>query len=577
MHKIQQPKWKTFSELIAERAEKQTDVMAIRFLVDGEENEDNVTYGELHRRAGNIAALIRASVAPGDRVLLLYPPGQAMIAAFFGCFYAGVIAVPAYPPEPSRIRRTLPRLQAIIDDAQAKVVLTTGLLHSMAQALFAQAPKLSQLSWVVTDQGVATDEVYRDTDTDRDTVAMIQYTSGSTSRPRGVMLTHENLLVNSAVTHTAFGHSQSSHALSWLPPYHDMGLIGTIMQPLYLGFPGTLMSPLDFLRKPRRWLQAISRYRATTSGAPNFAYGLCVRRIPPERREGLDLSTWTVAFNGAEPIDSRTLNAFVDAFEPYGFRRESLYPCYGLAESTLIVSGGEKRELPNVMTVSSAGIEQHEVREARADEKVTELVSCGQWAEGHEVRIVDGASGVECPAGRVGEIWLSGACISRGYWNAESENEKVFGAMLTTGEGPYMRTGDLGFVNGGELYVTGRIKDMLVVRGRNYYPQDIEKSAGDSHADLRPSCGAAFMARVGDDNGLVIVFEVYSRREVDCPKVVWAIRRAVANDVELQVAAVVLLKEKTVSKTSSGKIQRRLCRQQYLDGTLEVIHSWSLA
>ena len=560
----------TLVDLVRWRALQQPDQLAYTFLVDGETEEACLTYGELDERACAIGAQMQSLGAFGERVLLLYPPGLDYIAAFFGCLYAGAIAVPAYPPDPTRLNRTLPRLQAIVADAQATIVLTLSPILSMAEVLFDQAPDLKALRWLATDQVSRPADEWNGPKIGGDDLAFLQYTSGSTAAPRGVMLTHHNLLHNSARIQAYFEHSPESRGVVWLPPYHDMGLIGGILQPLYGGFPVTLMSPIDFLKRPVRWLQAISRYQATISGGPNFAYDLCARKITPEERARLDLSRWEIAFNGAEPVRRETLERFAETFAECGFRREAFYPCYGLAEATLIVSGGFRAAPPVTLTVSSAALRQNRVEVAPpAHPEAYALVGCGCTLADQQIEVVNPDTLRVCSPGQIGEIWVAGPNVAQGYWNQPDKTTETFHARLDTGAGPYLRTGDLGFLQNDELYVTGRLKDLIIIRGRNHYPQDIELTVEKSHPALRPGCCAAFSISVDGDERLVVAQEV-GRQGADANEVIQAIRQAVTEQHELQVYAVMLLEAGSIPKTSSGKIQRHACRAAFLADSLEV-------
>ena len=545
------------------------------FLLDGEANEASLSYFMLDCQARRIAAALQELAAPGDRALLLYPPGLEYIAAFFGCLYAGIIAIPAYPPTPTRIHRSLSRLHAIVQDAQPALALTTAMIKPLGEAAFVQDSTGSPLRWLATDTlAEGLEETWSRPQLNPDTVAFLQYTSGSTSTPKGVIVTHANLLHNSALIHQCFGHSEESRGVIWLPPYHDMGLIGGVLQPLYGGFPVTLLFPLDFLQRPIRWLQAISRYRATTSGGPNFAYDLCVRKIPPEQRAALDLSCWDLAFNGAEPIQPATLQRFAEAFAVSGFRPTAFYPCYGLAEATLIVSGGRKGQTPTVRTFDNAGLADHQIIERASDTPGSRgLLGCGAALPGQQILIVHPETRTLCPPNQVGEIWAAGPSVAQGYWGQAAETAAAFRARLHEG-GPetYLRTGDLGFLHEGELFITGRLKDVIIIRGRNYYPHDIERTAERAHAGLRPGCGAAFMAPGEDTEHLVIVHEVdRTYRKADVTPIVQAIRQAVVEEHGLQPNEIVLLRHGSIPKTSSGKIQRYACRDGLRSGQLDVI------
>ena len=409
-------------------------------------------------------------------------------------------------------------------------------------------------------------------------MAFLQYTSGSTGTPKGVVLNHANLVHNSALIAHAFEHTRTSLGVFWLPSYHDMGLIGGILQPIYVGRTNVLMSPMTFLQKPFRWLSAITRFRATSAGGPNFAYEHCIQKITPEQRKQLDLSSWKLAFNGAEPVRAETLRRFAEKFAPCGFRAEAFYPCFGLAEATLIVSGGYVAKPPIIRSFDSVALTQGKVREvAGGSPTARDLVGCGQTLPDQKIVIANPETKTTCPPDEIGEIWVSGPSMAQGYWKRPDVTETMFHAHLQdTGDGPFLRTGDLGFMLDGELFVTGRLKDLIILRGVNYYPQDIELTVQRCHPRLRADCGAAFAVEKDGREQLVLVFEVERHKQGQFGEVFQAIRRAVAGEHDLNVDAIVLIRAGTVPKTSSGKIQRHACRQSYLDGTLDVVGQWQL-
>ncbi|HSK81412.1 MAG TPA: fatty acyl-AMP ligase, partial [Thermoanaerobaculia bacterium] len=449
------------SEILENRAAEQGERPAYVFLSYGETGvaEERLTYAELDARARAIGASLQEAGAGGERVALLFPPGADFVASFFGCLYAGAVAVPALPPRP---RGADPRLQAICRDARPRVALTTAEKLPALERAAAEIPELkAALRMAPATEGAAD---WRRADLGPEALAFLQYTSGSTSSPKGVMVSHGNLVHNEELIRRTFEQSSGSVVLGWLPLYHDMGLIGTVLQPLYTGAVSYLMTPGAFLQRPARWLEAISRYRATTSGGPNFAYELCVRKVGEAERESLDLSSWQVAFNGAEPVRAGTLRRFAEAFAPCGFRATAFRPCYGLAEATLLVSGGRPEGEPRVRALDAEALERHDVVEGDAA-RSRELVGCG--AAMQEVLAVDPESGDPCPPGGVGEIWVAGPSVARGYWERPEETATTFGARLADGTGPFLRTGDLGFVSGGELFLTGRLKDLIILRGRN--------------------------------------------------------------------------------------------------------------
>lgn len=579
----------TIVDLLRQRAAYRPHDRAFTFLVDGENEELNITYAELDRKARALGAWLLDRGMVGKRVLLLYPSGLDFIAAFMGCLYGGAIAVPAYPP---RKNRSVERIEAIAADADAAVALTTRDVLDRFDGLRAAAPSLEHLVWQVDselDPGWA--DRWERPDIAGETLAFLQYTSGSTGMPKGVMLSHENLLHNSLRIMQAFEITRSQSGVFWLPSFHDMGLIGGILVPLYGGKFNVLMSPVAFLQKPLRWLQAIAKYRATISGGPNFAYELCVRKTTPEQRAALDLSSWSLAFNGAEPVRAETIDAFCEAFAPSGFRRQAFYPCYGLAESTLMVTGGMKFEAPVIRSFDTVALEAGAAlakTDAEAEAGARRLVGSGRELDGQDVLIVDPQTCEALPPGRVGEIWVSGPSVAQGYWNRPEETQATFGAMLAQGEpvatqqsvskwrpnpGPYLRTGDLGFFDDGELFVTGRLKDLIIIRGRNHYPQDIERSVEEASGLIRAGSVAAFAVDVEERERVVVVAEVERGRRdaADLADAFDAIRRRLATGHELAVEAIVLVRPNSIPKTSSGKIQRHAARRQFLDGSLEVI------
>lgn len=566
-------------DLLKYRGKNQAEQTAYVFLDDGEVEGSRLTYGQLWQEVQLIAAQLQASGLAGERALLLYPPGLDYITAFFGCVVASVIAVPAYPPRPNQ---NLQRLQAIVNDARPRAVLSTVALSETIKGGLAQEEDLKKLLYITTDQMEPQhSEAWQEIEVDEDSIAFLQYTSGSTGQPKGVMVSHRNLLHNQQVIQQGFGHTaEHSSVVGWLPLFHDMGLIGNVLQPLYVGIPCILMSPVSFLQQPVRWLQAISRYRASTSGGPNSAYDLCVRKITEEQKKTLDLSCWQRAFNGAEPVRAETLKRFATAFADCGFRSEAFYPCYGMAETTLMISGSRSVRPPLLKDVDLAALEQHQLLPAESSEGgVRTLVSCGYPLTGMSVVIVNPETLTRCRNNEVGEIWVSGASVTQGYWNQPEATAASFAAHVQdTGEGPFLRTGDLGCFQGEELFITGRLKDLIVIRGRNHYPQDIELSVAKAHPALRPDGNAVFSVEEGQEERLVVVQEVERtcRRQLQVDEVVAAIRRQVSQEHQLQVQAISLISPGSLPKTTSGKVQRRACRHAYLTKSFKEIASWHL-
>jgi 8-amino-7-oxononanoate synthase len=484
-----------------------------------------------------------------------------------------MVAVPTYLPYSNQF---LASLAATVFDAGPTVALTTASTLEQYKRQIYQTPGLMALKWIPTDT-IPDDlaNAWEEPTVGADSLAVLQYTSGSTGSPKGVMVSHGNLLHNSSVIHAVFGLSPSSSGVMWLPPYHDMGLIGGIIQPVYAGADMTLISPVHFIQKPLRWLMAVSRYKATISGGPNFAYDLCVRKITPEQKAGLDLSCWEVAFNGAEPVRGETLHRFASAFESCGFRQKAYLPCYGLAETTLIASGCDKSSEPTFLQADAQALKAGRVALAAEDgEYDFKLVGNGGAPPDHEIVIVDPEKQTPCKSDRIGEIWISGPSVAQGYWNRPEDSEQTFRARLAdNGEGPFLRTGDLGFIHAGQLFVTGRLKDLIIIRGRNHYPQDIERTVERSHEALRAGCGAAFAVEVGDEERLVVVQEIERQyiRKLDAEAVIGAIRQSVSREHEIQAYAVVLLKTSSLPKTTSGKVRRHLCREHFIQGSLNVV------
>ena len=559
------------------RADNQASRPAYHFLRDGIAPDGSLTYAALDKHARAIAGFLQSQARFGDRILLLYPPGLHFVRAFLGCLYAGVLAVPAPPLDPLRMKQSLPRLKGIANDAQVTCVLTTAEIANAAERarLSGEDPDW----YVVDDAGDDWARQWRRPNLTPDHVAYLQYTSGSTSAPRGAMVTHRSLLHHCGYMTKSAGYDAQSVTLSWMPHFHDYGLVKGILHPLVAGIPSYLMPALAFLKRPIRWLEAIERYGITHSGGPNFAYRHCVRFTTPAERSQLDLSSWRVASCGAEPISKDTIDRFVEAFRGSGFRREAFHPAYGMAEFTLLVSLKRPEDAPGFRNLDARALEKGLVREVGQDQKnARPVVSCGRPVGETKVVIVDPEVFKRCDPDVVGEIWLADPSVANGYWNKPEETTQTFGAHLAgTGEGPYLRTGDLGFVKDGELFVTGRLKDLIIIRGRNHYPQDIEQTVAQSHPSLRQGCGAAFSIEKAGEEHLVVVQEIERRGDVTAiDDIAGAIREAVAEHHDIQVYTVALVRAGSVPKTSSGKIQRRACRDAFLSAHLGLVGTSTL-
>lgn len=568
----------TFVEVLQQRVSDYGQKMAFTFLQDGETILDSLTYLELEERVKAIAGYLQSRGATGERALLLFQPGLSFITAFFGCLYAGVIAVPAYPP---RANRSLNRLEAIFSDCSAKFALTTEGVIDNISSRFKEDEKTNSIEFIASDTiplEWAKQWIYPNIN--HESLAFLQYTSGSTGTPKGVMISHKNILANNILIKNYFGDSDQTIGVSWLPPYHDMGLIGGVIQPMYLGCSMYMMSPVTFLQRPLNWLQAISKFGGTTSGAPNFAYDLCIQQINDEQRQTLNLKTWTLAFTGAEPVRYETLEKFSYLFAHCGFDRNAFYPCYGMAETTLIVSGGIKGVYPVLKSIDDQQLKDNKIAIVDPNASNSSIfVSSGQEILEQKIRIVNPETFQLCPENEVGEIWVNSPSVAQGYWNRKEQTLATFNAYIAEekeSKTPYLRTGDLGFMQKGQLFVTGRLKDLIIIRGRNHYPQDIELTVDKSHTALRPGCGSAFAVDINGEERLVIVQEVHRSaiRKLNAEEVTKKIRQSIVETHELLPYAILLLKTGSIPKTSSGKIQRHACKSEFLANTLDVVGEW---
>ncbi|GAB4133605.1 MAG: fatty acyl-AMP ligase [Cyanobacteria bacterium J069] len=593
-------------ELLSERAQRHPERKAFIFLHNGETETGYLTYAALHQRAMEIATSLTQQLALEDsgtdtrsgsvpkrfanRLTLVYPYEAALefIAAFLGCLYAGVVPVPCHPPRNQQgVAEVGGRL---LGSGSAGVLTVRSLLPKLQRQLAPELPTGNALRWLAHEECRAAADDWIKPDLSPDTLAFLQYTSGSTGQPKGVMVTHGCLWENQKMLHDAFRHTEASVGVGWLPLFHDMGLIGNVLYSLYAGSMCVLMSPIAFVQKPVRWLEAIARYGATTSGGPNFAYDLLCRYVTEEQRDRLDLSTWDIAFCGAEPVRTDTLDQFAEKFRPCGFRPEAFYPCYGMAEATLLITGGSKHLPPQTLRVETPSLEQNRVVICDATRpgiarpsialpgasRTQTLVSCGVPRLDTRIVIVDLATRSPCAEGEIGEIWVAGPGVGQGYWQHPPELENPFGATLATGEGGFLRTGDLGFLQDGELFITGRLHDVLVFWGFNHYPQQIEQTVEACHPTFRAGGCAAFAMPINGEDRLVIAQEIErsARHRLPLQDVVETVRWAAFREHFVDVGAIALVKPGGLPRTSSGKIQRSRCRQQLLDDSLPVIEVW---
>jgi acyl-CoA synthetase (AMP-forming)/AMP-acid ligase II len=564
----------SMTDLLAMRAAEMPDSQAFVYIPEREGGpRAALTYRELELRARATAARLSRLTTPGDRAVLLFPPGLEFIVAFFGCLAAGVIAVPLMVP-----RRTAARdsSAAILADCAPRVVLTST-------DLWEGRPDLKEkfdganFSWMVINAGADAPSPKLETRAPGpNDLALLQYTSGSTSNPKGVMVSHGNIIANLEMIRLCMSNPTRASSVSWVPLYHDMGLMMGVMQPLYLGGLSVLLAPAAFMRRPLKWLQEIHAYRAALTSAPNFAFDLCVSRLQPEMMRGIDLSCWRLALNGAEPIQADTIDRFTRAFAPYGFDAGTMYPGYGLAEATLLVSGGRRGAGCVRRNVSRDALRSDRVTAPAGDVDAQCVVSSGRCVPGSRIAIVNPETSRRVPALSVGEVWVSGPSIACGYWRDPEATAATFdGQIAGDGGGPWLRTGDLGFLDpDGELYLTGRIKDLIIIRGMNHYPPDIERTVQDSHPSLRRDCGAAFS--VVDETGterLVVVQEVErtQRMHIDIEPMMRTIREAVTMAHEISVHSIALIRPASLPKTTSGKIQRSATRQLWRDRRLDVL------
>lgn len=566
-------------DLLERRASVHPDALAFTYLKDGAIDTGGLSFGELMARVKAVAASLQARGMAGQAALLLYPPGLEFVVGFYACLFAGVVAVPAVPP---RINRALGNLDAIMADARTQIILTCSSLQPKLEGIFASDPTDLRYQIIDTEPLQSTDpNTWQRPNVGRDDLAFLQYTSGSTGSPKGVMVSHGNLLHNHEAQRRFFALNERSRHVSWLPHYHDMGLIGNILQSVYLGTPCWLMSPSAFIKNPACWLRAIAKYQATASGAPNFAYQYCVDRISDSQIQGLDLSSWEIAYNGAEPVRAATIQAFQQRFAPYGFRSTAMYPCYGMAEATLVITGGGRTEEPVIAHFDKLELEQNRlVPVDPAHAHAHALVGCGRAAADSDqvIRIVDPITTQPVGSNTCGEIWVSSGSVCQGYLHKPELSEQIYRAQLEGEPRLFARSGDIGFLNEqGELFITGRLKELLIVRGRNHYPTDIEQVIQDCHPALAKDAGAAFAIEVAGQERVVVVQELTrdasSRFNLDA--IVSAASAALSDAFELQLYSLVLIRPGRIPKTSSGKIQRNAARRQFLNQELPVLAAWT--
>lgn len=568
---------KSLVEILQHRASDQAQERIYTFLNyqknrSGEEiSEIGLSYLELERKAKSIAAFFQGMNAAGERALLVFEPGFDYITAFFGCLYAGVIAIPVYP---SLFSRYFANIQAVVLDSGAKYVLTAAQVLKNIQ--LENNSEFKKLSWVVTDY-IADDlgNDYQEIKINSETIAFLQYTSGSTAAPKGVIITHGNLLQNTAVMFEKIRNYPNNIIVTWLPPYHNMGLIGGILEPLYGHVPSIILAPGSFFRNPVRWLDAISIYRGTVSLAPNFAYELCRKRISAEQKLNLDLSSWRFAFNGAEPIRASTIDGFAAEFQSCGFKRQVFYPCYGLSECTLLVTGGRNANGPAEIAVSQEAFNSGQIKPGRFPDRTRRIISCGHGPANQIIKIVDPDLLQVCTENEVGEIWLQGPSVAHGYWKNRQLTEETFQAKLPSEQGVFLRTGDLGFISDtGELFVTGRLKELIKIRGRNYYLQDLENAVQEYYSTICSGQIAAFPITRDGEEKLVIVAEYKKSQTDNLDEIFLKITGLINEQFHITVHTIVLIKPGDLPITTSGRIKRKATGEAFLANELSVIAGW---
>lgn len=566
--------YSNLNEVLSLRSESHRDKIAFAFLHNGEQIEATLDYETLHRKAGAIGYCLSQQCNIGSRVLLLYPPGLDFVPAIFGCLYAGMIAVPASLS--GRRTQVITRLRHIAEDAGVGAVLTVSSQLSLVETVLAEYR--SKAVVICTDIPHTLVSHVECQATRPDTLALLQYTSGSTGEPKGVMVTHGNLLHNLAILTKEFQQSETSVFVSWLPVFHDQGLISNVLLTVYLGATSYMMAPSAFIQQPLRWLRAISRFRATTSGGPNFSYELCLRKAIESIDSDICLDSWRVAFNGAEPVRRATLERFAERFSPHGFDPRAFTPSYGLAEATLVVTGGvNASSLSTKELFERDALERGEVRITDNPERALSLVSAGRILGDQNIEIVDPQSLRMLPENYIGEVWLEGASVAQGYWGRPELSRETFENTLGHARSArFLRTGDLGFKRNGQLFITGRLKDLIIIRGRNLYPNDIEATVEQAHPALQSGAGCAFSVDTGFEEEIILIYEVprIHMRALDIKSIADVLCIKIAEQHEAQLHGLVLLRPGSLPKTTSNKVQRNLCRQTYCSGGFDVLAEW---
>ena len=561
--------------LLLKNAEKFGEKALYIFLDDGENESLRISYSDVVNKAKAVAAELQKQGSKGDHILLLFPAGIEFVISLYGCFLAGMVAIPAYPP---RRKKVDPRFMSILQDANPSFILATQQIHkdlSQLDLTDVKQDKLNMITYEAIDVEQADDWI--DPGVSKNDIVLLQYTSGSTGTPKGIMVSHGNMIHNLECIKQSFGFDENMIVVNWLPNFHDMGLIGNLIQPAYVGGSVVTMTPIRFIQEPLKWLKSITRYKGTCSGAPNFAYDYCVDKIPAEEAGILDLSSITVLFNGSEPVRKNTIERFHKHFKEAKFSAKQFFPCYGMAETVLIITGGDYKANPVYFNADAKAIEHNKAIQADEGAETRYLTASGFPWMGMSVMIVNPETRQASPVGEIGEIWAKGGSVAQGYWNKPEETKNTFHAYLEgTNDGPWLRTGDLGFIYDGQLYVSGRLKDLIIMRGSNFFPNDIEHSVENCHEALRKNASAAFSMDINDEEKLIIIQEVERAymRDFDADEIFESIRNAVFADQGIQPDIILLTKMGSIKKTSSGKTQRFAMRTVWKNKELDVLASW---
>ncbi len=566
-------------DIFLKQAHQHKEKKAFTFLIDGEDQEVSLSYNNLLERSKSIAVHLKAIIKKGDRALLAFPSSLEYIAAFYGCILAGIIAVPAFPPDPARLKRSTSRLKAITENAEPSVILTSSLIKTIMDNDNSLNEFFQSIPVIATDKIDITlaDQWSMPVINNNDT-AFLQYSSGSTGTPRGVMVTHKNVIADLKMIMNSMNHNSDTVLMTWLPFFHDACLVGFILHTVFAGAHCVLMSPESFMQKPLRWLRALTKFKATATLGPNYAYEICTEKITVDEIKDLELSSLKVACNGSEPVYADTMRKFFEKFAACGFKKTTFQCNYGLAEATLLISGGTLEELIVSKQVSAVSLMYNKIEDPHDSNDLCEITGSGLIYNGQTVRIVDPETKKICSNGEIGEIWVQSDTVAAGYWNRPEDTKKTFSAYISENhEGPYLRTGDFGFIDINELFITGRIKDLLIIRGQNHYPQDIERSASRSHVDLRNGCCIAFSIVKNQQEELVIVQELIKSavKSFNGEEIRKAIINTVNENHGIVPGAIALIQTGNIPKTTSGKLQRHAAAKSYFDGSLDILYSWT--